>query len=303
MNPKNPDAAPLASTASDPGGGHWRAWAHEEKFRIPGRTFNPRLRMKNKMRKSRNGFGLIQFCSKTPKRAMAAAWWVVVMPVLGQSSFTFNVPLDQSQLTRRPNQDTWLIPWQELNGYVLAPGGKVEFDVQLPANYLIETYDRWRIDGDETIHVNVQGHLPAGTTHAAWSANQFRVDFWFTGLDSTDPIPNVPTASHPWSSLNTPYAAKVDPANGDITYTHSYNMTESMFSFTGVHVELTATSEPAGYYLDWVQIGFGRDKLYFRDPHAHAPEPTTMATFAGLGMVGFVVVRRLRAGRVTGGTP
>jgi hypothetical protein len=232
---------------------------------------------------------------------MAVAWLLAVMPVSGQSSFTFNVPLDQSQLTRRPNQDTWLIPWQDVDGHALSPGGKVAFNVQLPINHLIATYDRWQVDEDETIHVNVEGHFPPGTTHAAWSGNQLRVDFWFTGVSASDPIPDVPTASHPWTSLNTPYSATVDPATGEISYSHSYNMAVSPFSFTGVHVELTATSIPSDYELDEVQIGFGRDKLYFRDPIAHAPEPTTMATFAGLGMVGFVVIRRLRSGRVAGG--
>lgn len=257
--------------------------------------------MKTSKWKSRNGFGLIRFCSQMPTRAMAASWLLAVMPVSGQTSFTFNVPLVQAQLTRTPSQDTWLIPWQELNGHILSPGGKVEFDVLLPVNHLIETYDRWQVDEDETIHVNVQGHYPSGTTAPVAPANQLRINYWFIGVQASDPIPNVPTASHPWTSLNTPYAAAVDPATGDIAFEHSYNMAASPFSFTGVHVELTATPLSSEYDLDWVQIGFGRDKLYFRDPIAHAPEPSAMAAVAGMGMVGFVVVRRLRARRSSGG--
>lgn len=206
-----------------------------------------------------------------------------------QPTYTFTVSLTPGQVTEDGGYDTWLTPWQTV-GYTLPPGGKVKFDVVLPPGQRIDTTDGYVIDGNESIHVNVHGHYPPGTTPPAWPDNQLQVDYWLTGVVPADPGPRVPTPAHPWTSNNTPYPAVVDPGSGNIAYEHDYNMGTADFSFTDVHAELTATSlaSASGYVIDEVQIGFNRDNIYIV-----TPEPATLSLLA-LG--GAALLRRRSRG-------
>lgn len=216
---------------------------------------------------------------------MIVAGWARAQTV---KTFSYTVSLNPNQVTESWGHDTWLTPWQSVN-YTLPQGGKVKFDIIFPQGHRIDTTDGWS-DGNESIHLNVKGHYPAGTTPPSFPDNVLQVDYWLTGVNPADPGEKVPTPSHPWTSWNTPYPACVNPGGTagtyNISYAHEYNMTSVDFSFTDVHAELTGGSLLPEYIIDEVQIGFDRDNIYV------VPEPSSIIVLGGLGGLVFQRLRR-----------